>query len=262
MKGKNLILGILILFILSTSFVFSAEKVEYDFDEVNVIYAVQFEASPKLNPARSGDVEQGDWHSADQTWLKDIITDSNPNITVLFGVIDLKKDGQVTQKEEFIKISGEKGSRRFLLNSESMDYYEGTSNLMRVYGLFWSAKRLEGSTIIKDFTEPVDSVIFMRKLQPSGESTNFYLSFFTGAEKALNTYQDENFPIMYSLYKPIAEFGSAKATTEDAATTEDKTNTTTDGNTTLESNNTVGDSTNIGGNITTEYESNTTTDDY
>lgn len=209
MNTKFYLSGILILLV-AASFVFATEKVEYNFDEVNVLYAVSFEATPETNQARSG-ISQEEWYGADQSWLKDLITDSNPNITVLFGVVELKKEGSEPFKEEFIKISGERGSRRFLLNSQQFEYYDDNT-LKQIYSFFWSAKVLEGNVIVKDFTEPVDSVIFMRKLQPSGEATNFYLSFFTGAEKGLQSYNTMTFPIMYSLYKPIAEFGEANST--------------------------------------------------
>lgn len=216
MKTKNLFLSGVITLVLLTSFisiVVAEERVTYDFDEVNVLYAVSFEANPETNQARSG-ISQEEWYGADQSWLKDLITDSNPTITVLYGVVELKKEGQELFKEEFIKISGERGSRRFLLNSQQFEYYDD-NNLKQIYSFFWSAKVLEGNSIVKDFTEPVDSVIFMRKLQPSGEATNFYLSFFTGAEKGSQSYQSMTFPIMYSLYKPIAEYGEATATAEE-----------------------------------------------
>lgn len=261
----NLISGIFMLFVLSVlafSLVFAADEheqnftadkvkhIEYDFDEVNVLYAVEFEASPETHQARSGNVQQDEWYSVEQTWLKNIITESNPNITVLFGVVELKNEGQVLQKEEFIKISGEKGSRRFLSNAVGYYYCEGTNSLMRVNSLFWSAKILEGNKVIKDFTKPIDSVIFIRKLLPSGESTNFYLFFFTGNQEAtMKIYNDENFPVMYSLYKPIAEFGKANVIIEDDTDTgkiyeegdninTDK-NTTTENNTPIESHNTA-----------------------
>ena len=280
----NLISGIFMLFALSSSAFssvfaadwyeqnFTADKVkhiEYDFDEVNVLYAVQFEAGPETHQARSGNVQQDEWYSADQTWLKDIISDSNPNITVLFGAVELKNEGQVLQKEEFIKISGEKGSRRFLLNSASYDYYEGTNNLMRVYTLFWSAKILKGNKVIKDFTKPTDSVIFMRKLLPSGEATNFYLFFFTGdQETTTNIYNDETFPIMYSFYKPIAEYGKANVIVEDNTDAgkiykeydnfyiSTNKNTTTENNTAIESNN-ISTGNNTSGNNTTSGSDNT-----
>ncbi|PKP55555.1 MAG: hypothetical protein CVT89_08120, partial [Candidatus Altiarchaeales archaeon HGW-Altiarchaeales-2] len=225
----NLILCIFMLFavLLAFSLVFAADEheqnfdadkvkhIEYDFDEVNVLYAVQFEASPETNQARSGELKQDEWYSANKTWLMNLVTDTNPNITVIFGVVELKNKGIVTQKEGFIKIIGEKGSRRFLANSESISYYELTNNLREVYSLFWSAKKLEGNKVIKDFTEPIDSVIFRRKCLPSGECTNFYLSFFTGSQNfIMDVFNSENHPIMYSLYKTIAEFGVSDATIE------------------------------------------------
>lgn len=200
--------GILILLV--ASFVFAGQRVDYSFDEVNVLYGVSFEANPETEQARSG-ISQEEWYGAEQSWLKDLITDSNPTITVLFGVVELKKEGAEPFKEEFIKISGERGSRRFLLNSQQFEYYDDNT-LRQIYSFFWSAKIVQDNTIIEDFTEPVDSVIIMRKLQPSGEATNFYLSFFTGAEKGQQAYNTMTFPIMYSFYKPIAEYGKANST--------------------------------------------------
>ena len=210
MRSKSLILSCFVFLLIGITIVLAAEAATYSFDNVNVLYATSFVASPDSNQLK-GSGTAGDWSSANQTWLQDLVTDSNPNITVVYGIVELSKSGAEPFREEFIKITGERGSRRFLLNSEQFEYYPD-AGLRQIYSFFWSAKSLEGNNIVKNFAEPVDSVIFIRKLQPTGESTNFYLAFYTGADNATQAYQNMAFPIMYSMYKPIAVFGAANQT--------------------------------------------------
>ena len=106
------------------SVVFAAKSITYDFDEVNVLYATEFTAKPI------------DGTGYKDTWVADISGD-NPKVTVTYGVVELKKGGEVLTTEEFLKVSGDKDSKRFLLNSETYDYFEGTNNYRQIRSFFW-----------------------------------------------------------------------------------------------------------------------------
>lgn len=89
------------------------------------------------------------------SWPNELVGGKGKHITVLYGVVNLKRGGKTTTQEEFIKVAGENGSERFLLNSGRYDYYEGTSKLRSAKSLFWSAKKLVDNSVIKDFTVPL-----------------------------------------------------------------------------------------------------------
>ena len=46
MKKSTIILSAFSILLVITSFVFAADSITYDFDDVNVVYATEFEAKP------------------------------------------------------------------------------------------------------------------------------------------------------------------------------------------------------------------------
>jgi len=185
MKYKAmLILGFLLLV---SSTAFAAETIRYDFDEVNVLYAAEFTAKPE------GTIDPDSWIAATAggTGLTD-------TITVTYGVVELKKEGQVLVTEEFLKVGGPGGSKRFLVNSASFDYYPGTTNYMQIRSFFWSAKKLVDNAVVKDFTKPIYSASIQRKFDAQGNLTSFYLSFSNEGEKAgLDFWQGQSTENLY-----------------------------------------------------------------
>ena len=155
----NRLVTLSIITIMLTSFaVIAQEAIKYDFDEVEVVYASEFTAKPV--------------GVAENNWLAQLAGGNDKPVTVLFGVVNLKKNGEVLVREEFIKIGGEVGSKRLLVNSASYDYYEGTSSSIKsINSFFWTAKKLVDNVVVKDFTPPVESVSFYRKFD---ESKNMY----------------------------------------------------------------------------------------
>ena len=150
--------------------VFAAESVKYDFDDVEVEYAAEFTAEPtSVDP---------------DNWIVQIAGGVDKPITVLYGVVDLKNDGEVQVSEEFIKVGGEGGSERFLRNSAAYDYYEGTSNYSGIQSFFWSAKKLVDNSVVKDKTPPIKSVTFHRKFDESQQMSSILLSFSNYSEQA------------------------------------------------------------------------------
>ncbi len=168
---KKLSLVVIVLVSLVTiSVVFAAESIRYDFDEVEVNYAAEFTAKPvSVDP---------------NNWIVQVAGGVDQPITVLYGVVNLKKGGETQVSEEFIKVSGQGGSERFLLNSGAYDYYEGASNYKDIKSFFWSAKKLVDNSVVKDFTPPIKSITFYRKFNESQQISSIALSFSNEGQQA------------------------------------------------------------------------------
>ena len=161
---------IISLALISVSVVFAAEGIKYDFDDVEVKYAAEFTAKPvSVDP---------------DNWIVQIAGGVDKPITVLYGVVNLKKGGETQLSEEFIKVSGQGGSERFLLNSATYDYFEGTSNYRDVKSFFWSAKKLVDNSVVKDFTLPIKSISLYRKFNESQQINSVVLSFSNDGQEA------------------------------------------------------------------------------
>jgi len=158
------------LALITVGVVFAAEGIKYDFDDVEVKYAAEFTAKPvSVDP---------------NNWVVQIAGGVDKPITVLYGVVNLKKGGEIQLSEEFIKVGGEGGSERFLLNSAAYDYYEGTSNYKDIKSFFWSAKKLVDNSVVKDFTPPIKSITFYRKFNEAQQMYSIVLSFSNDGEQA------------------------------------------------------------------------------
>ena len=159
------------IFGISTS---AGESATYDFDEVNVIYAAEFQAlSVSAQPGQ---------------WFTDIAGGADQPLTILYGIVSLKTlnpYGEIT--EEFIKITGKNGSERFLLNSFSRQGSQTQS-------FFWSAKKLEGNTVIKDFTPPIKSVTLQKTYGPDRNLASIELSFSSEGDKTANEFWTGTLP--------------------------------------------------------------------
>lgn len=158
------------LIAISISVVFAAESIRYDFDEVEVKYATEFTANPV-------NIES-------DNWIVQIAGGVEKPITVIYGVFNLKKDGEVQVSDEFIKVNGEGGSERFLLNSATYDYYEDTANYKDIKSFFWSAKKVVDDSVVKDFTPPIKSITFYRRLNEAQQISSLVLSFSNDGERA------------------------------------------------------------------------------
>jgi len=155
-------------------FVFAGEGIKYDFDEVEVINAAEFKAKPVSVEA--------------DNWLAELAGGKDKPITVLYGVVNLKKNQEIFITEEFIKITGENGSERFLLNSGVYDYYYGTSKYQSIKSFFWSAKRLVDNVVVKDFTPPIKSITFYREFDENQNIYKVILSSSNDGEEALQKF--------------------------------------------------------------------------
>ena len=133
-----------------------SSEVRYDFDRVKAVYGLEFQARPQAGV------------SAD-SWIAQLAGGPTEPISVLFGAVYLYKDGQNVGKEHFLKVEGKNGSRRFLENSMKNTFaQEGDSAPSTIAQFFWSAKQLEGDSIIKNLTSPIISTTLWRDPNPNG----------------------------------------------------------------------------------------------
>lgn len=160
-KFKTFISTFIICTVLVASTIFAKDTVKYNFDEVEVVYAAEFKAIPIKK---------------DNDWLTDIAGGKNEPVKVLYGIVLLERDGVSLVCEEFIKVSGRKGTQRFLSNSSSYEYYNGTNICRSAKTLFWSAKRIKGSAVVKDFTKPIKSLVLYREYDENKKIKSFMLT--------------------------------------------------------------------------------------
>lgn len=156
--------------------VIAAESIKYDFDNVEVRYAAEFIAKPiSVDP---------------NSWIVQIAGGVDQPVTVLFGVVYLKKGDGTQISEEFIKVSGRSSSERFLVTSGRYDYYGGAeaatrdSKYKNIKSFFWSAKKLIGNDVVKDFTLPIRSITFYRDFDEAQQPSSIMLWFSNDGSKS------------------------------------------------------------------------------
>ena len=131
--------------------------VRYDFDDIEILSAESFNITPIIG------VESDTW--------ADELRGSSKKLTATYSVFNLKRDGQVViEDEEFLKIEGPNGMKRFLVTHKSYNGDEERS-------FFWSAKQIQGDWLIKNFTLPIYSTSLLKKIDESGEVYRILLSF-------------------------------------------------------------------------------------
>ena len=174
------------------------EVVTYEFDEVEVKYASKFTAQPQsMEP---------------DNWLAELAGGADQPIEVVYGVVSLVEDGEPLRLTEgFLRVTGEQGSERFLMNSGAYGYYDdlepliteeppsraktpaiptptpadatpagrpGVVLLKYSNTEFSSHKKLDVPNVIKDFTPPVRSIYLHRALSESQELEGLVLAGF------------------------------------------------------------------------------------
>ncbi len=152
------------------------QKLAYSFDDVEVLYAAKFTVSETPSTARA-------W--ADQ------IAAPGEEITVTYGIVILKNrdsEAEVSQesaatavsqgsmKEEWIKVEGSRGSERMLENALLNEFDSAQQNIVASKTQFSSHKKLVGSSIVKDFTQPIRTIYLFRQLS-GGELVATYVCF-------------------------------------------------------------------------------------
>lgn len=158
-------------------------QIRYDFDRVKAIYGLEFQARPQAGVRPD-------------SWVAQLAGGPTEPITVLFGAVYLYKDGQNVGKEHFLKVEGKNGSRRFLENSLKNTYaQEGDAAPSTIAQFFWSAKQLDGDTIVKNFDPPIVSATVWRNQNPNGGTalsvTGLSLDFSNNGNAAAEEFWDD-----------------------------------------------------------------------
>ncbi|MFH1106687.1 MAG: hypothetical protein V1787_02225 [Candidatus Micrarchaeota archaeon] len=142
-----------------------APKITYQFDEVEVLYAARFTVFPTQTSVAS--------------WAEEIAAPGE-GITITYGIVILKSDDKEVGREEWLKAEGSAGSKRLLSNSVSNSFDPELKHIYLSKTQLWSAKKLVGSAIEKDFTEPVYNAYLFRRLRAT-EMVPTHVCFGSGA---------------------------------------------------------------------------------
>ncbi|GMK40861.1 hypothetical protein PCCS19_39170 [Paenibacillus sp. CCS19] len=140
----------------------SAEEgqLKYDFDRIEVVYAAEFTAYPQT--------------ALSDHWLTSLAGGSDKTVQILYGIVHLYTGEQYIE-EQFISMTGEGGSERFLSNSMRNEYYDGSYAIKQKAIQFWSGKKLDGNTVVKDFNQTMKEVTLVQSFDPNGTLTGYQL---------------------------------------------------------------------------------------
>ncbi|MFB9328902.1 hypothetical protein ACFFSY_23450 [Paenibacillus aurantiacus] len=162
----------------------AAEMYTYNFDKIEVVYAAEFKMYPTA--------------AAQDHWLTQLAGGTDKPIEVMYGMVHLY-NGERFIEEQFIKMSGEGGSERFLSNSMRNDFYDSAYTVKRQTSVqFWSGKKLEGKDVVKDFGEPLKSVTLIQSFDPQGNVTGFQLNAQPLVQKGTDWDPFSNYVSTYS----------------------------------------------------------------
>ncbi|MFH0836020.1 MAG: hypothetical protein V1834_02545 [Candidatus Micrarchaeota archaeon] len=175
---KTTLLAIALAFIAFAS----AQAIVYPFDEVEVLYAARFTVYPTSTSVPS--------------WAEEIAVPGEA-ITITYGIVILKTAGSPAStdneavnsgplpsneavgigplppskavssgvsQEEWLKAEGSRGSKRLLSNGMLNSFNSESTQITESRTQLWTAKKLVGNNIEKDFTEPVYNAYLFRKL--------------------------------------------------------------------------------------------------
>ncbi|MCM3628215.1 S-layer homology domain-containing protein [Paenibacillus glycanilyticus] len=136
-------------------------EIKYDFDRIEVVYAAEFAVSPR--------------YAAAEHWLTTLAGGTDKPVHILYGIVHLFTGEQFIE-EQFISMSGEGGSERFLSNSMSNEFDELSMLKKQTSIQFWSGKKLDESTVVKDYTQPIKSVTLVQSFDQQGLLTGYQLN--------------------------------------------------------------------------------------
>gem|GEM_PF-1508896 len=136
-------------------------KLKYDFDRIEVVYAAEFTAYPQITSA--------------EHWLTLLAGGPDKPIQTLYGIVHLYTGDRYIE-EQFISMTGEGGSERFLSDSLLNEYYDESYTTKKQTTIkFWSGKKLDGNTVVKDFTQTIKEITLVQPFHPDGTLTGYQL---------------------------------------------------------------------------------------
>ncbi|MFC0211809.1 hypothetical protein ACFFK0_04955 [Paenibacillus chartarius] len=202
MRKKLLPLFLVVLLAASIAASQAAAKdgiaVKYDFQEVKVLFAAEFTAYPQgyvspkepaSAPSAASSPVTAAVYSSVNGWVYGAgtqtpvtVPDSGPKpLKVMYGVVELVPAGGYSSfTEQFIKVSDGTNSLRALSNGLT-NRFAGS----RVIGMdtnFLTGKKLEGSSVVKDYSDGMNAIYLSRSWDEYFNMTNVSLSFQADAK--------------------------------------------------------------------------------
>ena len=140
----------------------------YSFDSIEVIYAAEFTATPlSVEP---------------DSWIVELASGVDKPVSILFGIVNLTKNGKTVVIEKFIKVSNEDNSisKRFLMTSESYNSSYDESNLLignpHILTTLDSGKKIENTNILLDYTQLIEAIFLDREFDMGGNLVSMSLN--------------------------------------------------------------------------------------
>ncbi|MEK3885650.1 S-layer homology domain-containing protein [Paenibacillus sp. PL2-23] len=141
-------------------------QLKYEFDRIEVVYAAEFTVYPQIAIVDS--------------WFTSLAGGPDKPVQILYGIVHLYTGDQYIE-EQFISMTGEGSSERFLSNTLNNEFYDTSYITKKQTSIeFWSGKKLDGHTVVKDLNQPMKEVTLVQSFDPNGTLTGYQLrGFFT-----------------------------------------------------------------------------------
>ncbi|UJF35459.1 hypothetical protein [Paenibacillus hexagrammi] len=143
------------------------EKITYPMKRIDVQYAAEFTAYPL----------QGSDKSTVTTSVYDpAYSNGAKPIHVLYGIVKLTNELDNPMIEEFIRVTDGSQMTRGLSNSGG-PIYDLSQQVRGESTEFVTGKKLEGNSVVKDYSEGWKTIRFVRNWDDNGNPTNFTIEF-------------------------------------------------------------------------------------
>lgn len=139
------------------------ETARYEFEDVRAAYGLAFVADPPAD--------------GNATWMTELAGGPGQPLNVTYGFVELLQDGTWHRSEPFVRLSGPGGSKAYLLNSCTWRQADGG---LQAKGDYSWHKRIENSSLVKDFSPPASAVLFVRDQDAAGNLTGLRFQPFAG----------------------------------------------------------------------------------
>lgn len=122
-------------------------------------------------------------------WLTNFAGGKESTISVKIGQAKFHTNSEA---ETYVELLGKSDKVTLVSNSMSVDYYAGTNILKRVIIGCFTGKRLEGSEVVKDYSNGKDNIILIIDYDKEGAPavTSMFCSPDISAQKPMNNYYE------------------------------------------------------------------------
>ncbi|WP_281886376.1 hypothetical protein [Paenibacillus sp. YYML68] len=150
----------------------ASSKLTYNFSNIQVLYAAEFNAYPagtSFVPGQSVSVSSSVYGS-----VYGAVYGPQP-LRVLYGVVSL--DASTGMQEEFIKVSEGAQSVRGLSNGTGWENYGQGHKHKELSTEFVTGKKLEGNSVVKDYSDGWKTIKLTRYIDEYSNLTNMHIQF-------------------------------------------------------------------------------------